>query len=61
MVPTIHPMLGINSLPAVNHQRDFADHTITVDGERALRDGALAMAWTVADLATGDRWSELTA
>jgi amidohydrolase len=60
IVPTIHPMLGINSLPAVNHQRDFAAHTVSPDGERAIRDGALAMAWTVVDLATGDRWDELT-
>jgi amidohydrolase len=60
MVPTIHPMLGINSLPAVNHQRDFAAHTVSPDGERAIRDGALAMAWTVVDLAMGDRWAELT-
>jgi amidohydrolase len=59
IVPTIHPMLGINSLPAVNHQRDFAAHTVSPDGERAIRDGALAMAWTVVDLAVGDRWDEL--
>jgi len=59
VVPTIHPMLGINSLPAVNHQRAFAAHTITPDGERALRDGAIAMAWTVVDLAKGDRWDDL--
>ena len=60
IVPTIHPMMGINSLPAVNHQRDFAAHTVSPDGERAIRDGALAMAWTVVDLAQGDRWDELT-
>ena len=58
-VPAIHPMLGINSLPAVNHQREFAAHTVSDDGKRAIRDGALAMAWTVIDLAEGDRWDEL--
>ena len=58
-VPSIHPMLGINSHPAVNHQREFAAHTVSDDGTRAIRDGALAMAWTVIDLAEGDRWSEL--
>lgn len=58
-VPAIHPMLGINSLPAVNHQREFAAHTVSDDGMRAIRDGALAMAWTVIDLAEGDRWGEL--
>lgn len=61
VVPAIHPMLDIGCLPAVNHQRDFAAHTITRDGERAIRDGALAMAWTVIDLALGDRWGDLGA
>lgn len=59
VVPSIHPMLGINSHPAVNHQKEFAAHTITPDGEKAIRDGALAMAWTIIDLAEGDRWAEL--
>ncbi len=59
LVPTIHPMLGINCRPAVNHQKEFAAHTITADGDRAIFDGALGMAWTVIDLAEGDRWSEL--
>lgn len=58
-VPSIHPMVGINSYPAVNHQREFAAHTVTDDGKRAMRDGALAMAWTIIDLAEGDRWGEL--
>ncbi|MFQ5967117.1 MAG: M20 family metallopeptidase [Acidimicrobiia bacterium] len=59
VLPSLHPMLDINSLPAVNHQPEFAAHTITPDGEKAIRDGALGMAWTVIDLATADRWSEL--
>jgi hypothetical protein len=59
VVPSIHPMLGIASHPAVNHQREFAAHTVTPDGDKAIRDGALAMAFTVIDLAEGDRWSEL--
>jgi amidohydrolase len=59
IVPTIHPMVGINSYPAVNHQREFAAHTVTPDGEQAIRDGALGMAWTVVDLAASGRWSEL--
>ncbi|MBT8215189.1 MAG: M20 family metallopeptidase, partial [Acidimicrobiia bacterium] len=29
VVPSIHPFLGINSLPAVNHQKEFAAHTVT--------------------------------
>jgi len=50
-VPSIHPMIGINSLPAVNHQPEFAAHCITPDADKALEDGALAMAWTCIDLA----------
>jgi hypothetical protein len=59
LVPTIHPMLSIDSLPAVNHQKEFAAHTITPQGEKAIVDGAVTMAWTIIDLAEGDRWSEL--
>ncbi len=51
-MPSIHPMIGINSLPAVNHQPEFTAHCITADADKALEDGALAMAWTCIDLAT---------
>jgi metal-dependent amidase/aminoacylase/carboxypeptidase family protein len=51
-LPSIHPIIGINSLPAVNHQPEFAAHCITADADKALADGALAMAWTCIDLAT---------
>lgn len=51
-MPSIHPMIGINSLPAVNHQPEFAAHCVTPDADKALADGALAMAWTCIDLAT---------
>ncbi|HLJ46288.1 MAG TPA: M20 family metallopeptidase [Bryobacteraceae bacterium] len=50
-MPAIHPMIGINSLPAVNHQPEFTAHCITPDADKALRDGALSMAWTCIDLA----------
>jgi hypothetical protein len=40
VIPTIHPMLGIDSLPAVNHQPEFAAHTITEATDRAIVDGA---------------------
>lgn len=51
VIPSIHPMIGINSLPAVNHQPEFAHHCVTADADKALCDGALAMAWTCIDLA----------
>ncbi len=50
-MPAIHPLLGIDSLPAVNHQREFAAACVTAAADRAVRDGALALAWTIADLA----------
>ena len=50
-MPSIHPMIGINSLPAVNHQPEFTAHCVTADADKALEDGALAMAWTCIDLA----------
>jgi amidohydrolase len=53
-VPSIHPSIGINSWPAVNHQPEFAAHTITPEGDRAVYDGALAMAWTIIDMATDE-------
>jgi amidohydrolase len=58
-VPSIQPMLDIGSAPFVNHQPEFAEHTLTPLGEQAIRDGALAMAWTIIDVASGNRWGEL--
>jgi len=57
-MPSIHPMIGINSLPSVNHQPEFAAHCVTPDADKALGDGALAMAWTCIDLATDHRIRE---
>jgi len=51
-IPSIHPAIGIDSMPAVNHQPEFAAHCVSDAADRAIRDGALAMAWTVVDIAT---------
>lgn len=59
LVPSIHPMLDIGSAPHVNHQPEFAAHTITPDGDRAIVEGALSMAWTVIDLAEAGAWDRL--
>jgi hypothetical protein len=59
LVPTIHPMIDIAADPHVNHQPEFAAHTITSDGDQAIIDGATAMAWTVIDLAEQDAWDRL--
>jgi amidohydrolase len=50
-LPAIHPLLGIDSLPAVNHQPEFAAAAISAAADRAVVDGALAMAWTVIEVA----------
>jgi amidohydrolase len=50
-LPSIHPMIGLGSLPAVNHQPEFAAHCIKAEADRAVFDGALAMAWTAIDAA----------
>jgi len=54
-MPAIHPMIGINSLPAVNHQPEFAAHGVTPDGDKAVTDGAIAMAWTIIDAAMDEK------
>lgn len=58
VVPSIHPMLAIET-DAVNHQEEFAAATITESGDKAIRDGALAMAFTIIDMAERDVWDEL--
>jgi amidohydrolase len=50
-IPSIHPMIGINSLPAANHQPEFTAHCITEEADKAVLDGALAMAWTAIEMA----------
>ena len=51
-VPTIHPLIGIETNGAVNHQREFAAACITESADAAVRDGAVALAWTAIDAAT---------
>jgi amidohydrolase len=50
--PAIHPLVGIKSLPAVNHQPEFTAHCITEEGDRAVIDGAISLAWTALDAAS---------
>ena len=57
-MPAIHPMIGINSLPAANHQPEFTAHCNTETADLAVYDGALAMAWTAIDLALDDKLRE---
>ena len=39
-------------LTVVNHQPEFTAHCIKPEADKALMDGALAMAWTAIDLAS---------
>src|SRR5256714_11484590 len=51
VIPSIQPHIGINCLPATNHQPEFAAACVTPEADKAVLDGALAMAWTTIDLA----------
>jgi amidohydrolase len=53
-MPSIHPTIGIDALPAVNHQPEFTAKCITPSADKAVVDGAVAMAWTAID-AAGDQ------
>nr|WP_199811572.1 M20 family metallopeptidase [Streptomyces sp. NRRL S-340] len=52
VVPAIHPYIGIGSLPATNHQHEFAAYCVGATAQRALLDGATALAWTGVDRGT---------
>jgi amidohydrolase len=53
VVPSIHPLIAIETRGAVNHQPEFTAACITDSADRAVRDGALALAWTAIDVAAG--------
>lgn len=53
-IPSIHPAIGIDSYPAVNHQPEFTAHCVTPAGDRALSDSAVALAWSAIDCAADD-------
>jgi amidohydrolase len=54
VIPTIHPTIGLDCGDAINHQPEFAEWCAKPTADRAVLDGALAMAWTVIDIATQD-------
>jgi hypothetical protein len=45
-------MLGLDCFPVSNHQPEFAAFCATPTADKAMRDGAVAMAWTCIDAAT---------
>ena len=46
VVPSIHPMIAIPTNGAVNHQPEFTQACITPEADRAVLDGAIALAHT---------------
>jgi amidohydrolase len=50
LVPSIHPMIAAAPPDAIIHTPDFTEHAARGSGDQAVIDGAVAMAWTVADL-----------
>jgi len=54
VVPSIHPVIGIDAGGASNHQPEFAAATVNASADQAVLDGSLALAWTVIDAATDD-------
>jgi amidohydrolase len=51
VLPAIHPMIGIGSLPAVPHQPGFAQASVSDEADRAVIDASIALAWTGLDAA----------
>lgn len=58
VTPSIHPILDIGCGPAVNHQPEFAAATVAPAGDKAILDGALALAWTAIDAASDETLRE---
>lgn len=50
-IPAVHPFIGIQA-QALNHQPEFAAACATPAADRAVIDGAIALAWTAIDAAT---------
>lgn len=49
IVPAIHPYIGLGCFPDANHQPEFAAHCIGDAANRAIYDGAVALALTALD------------
>jgi amidohydrolase len=54
VIPAIHPLMKIDAAGAVNHQPVFAAACAGPDADQLVADAALALAWTIADIATSE-------
>jgi metal-dependent amidase/aminoacylase/carboxypeptidase family protein len=60
-MPSIHPCIAIESGGSVNHQPEFAAACINASADRAVREGALGLAWTAIDASRGKLRARLLA
>ncbi len=54
VVPAIHPLIGLDSGGAVIHEPAFAEVAAGPSADRAVVEGAIAMAWTAIDAAVDE-------
>ncbi|MFB9166277.1 M20 family metallopeptidase [Arthrobacter psychrochitiniphilus] len=47
LVPSIHPLITVDSASAVIHQPEFAAYCVSASTDQAVIDGGKAMAWTI--------------
>jgi amidohydrolase len=55
-LPAAQPLIGLSCAPATNHQPEFAVACVSAAADRAVIDGAIAMAWTVLDIAHDEQF-----
>lgn len=58
LVPSIHPMIAIRGSDSRPHSPDFAADAVSRQGDEAVVDGALALAWTASAAARTDELRE---
>ncbi len=59
VVASIHPYIGVGGT-ALNHQRAFAEACVGPEAQRALRDGAIALACSLAEIASDETLRTMT-
>lgn len=52
VVPVIHPWIGVGDASLIIHSKEFAEHTVTRQGETTIYRGACALAMTACDVIT---------
>lgn len=52
-IPSIHPLIGINSHGSVNHQKEFTAACVGQSANEAIEKGAISMALTAISIALG--------